>query len=444
MALDADVAIVGAGPVGLVLAILLAQRGRSVVILEQWPQRLPAAPRRALRPRGRPHPPVVRHRRRGPAVSEPAEVYEWRNARGHDAAAVRAHRHRRVRAGRSRRCSASPTLEALLEARAVRCPRSTSGAASRSTRSSRTTTTSSSIAASGDPFGLRTSSAATARTRRCATCSASTMDDRGFFYDWLIVDVILDEPRVFDPINLQICDPTAPDDRGVGRPRPPTLGVHAPARRTARGAATRRPPPGSCSRRGTCTPATRGSNATRSTRSRPASPTRGRSDAPSSPATPRTRCRRSRARACAAGIRDAANLAWKLDLVLTGRAGTGAARDVRRRAAAERGRRHRVLHRARQGHLRARPGRGHGTGRGDGRRGHRRGLRGGRPARDRKSVSSAPSSQLCGRAVPAGRTSAGGGSTTSTVPAGASSRSTPTRPISMRHSSTGSARSAAP
>ena len=32
---SADVAIVGAGPTGLALAILLAQRGRSVVVLEQ-------------------------------------------------------------------------------------------------------------------------------------------------------------------------------------------------------------------------------------------------------------------------------------------------------------------------------------------------------------------------------------------------------------------------
>jgi len=32
----------------------------------------------------------------------------------------------------------------------------------------------------------------------------------GFFYDWLIVDVVLNEPRVFNPLNLQICDPARP------------------------------------------------------------------------------------------------------------------------------------------------------------------------------------------------------------------------------------------
>src|SRR3546814_13154029 len=39
--------------------------------------------------------------------------------------------------------------------------------------------------------------------------------DLGFFYDWLIVDVLLDEPRVFDPINLQICDRS--EERRVGK-----------------------------------------------------------------------------------------------------------------------------------------------------------------------------------------------------------------------------------
>ncbi|KAI9026366.1 putative monooxygenase [Hyaloraphidium curvatum] len=36
------------------------------------------------------------------------------------------------------------------------------------------------------------------------------MDDLGFFYDWLIVDVLLNEPRIYQPLNLQICDPVRP------------------------------------------------------------------------------------------------------------------------------------------------------------------------------------------------------------------------------------------
>ena len=35
---DADVVVVGYGPVGNVLAILLGQQDRSVVVLERWPE----------------------------------------------------------------------------------------------------------------------------------------------------------------------------------------------------------------------------------------------------------------------------------------------------------------------------------------------------------------------------------------------------------------------
>ena len=42
--------------------------------------------------------------------------------------------------------------------------------------------------------------------------------DLGFFFDWLIVDVVLHEPRVFDPINLQVCDPARPTTVVSGGP----------------------------------------------------------------------------------------------------------------------------------------------------------------------------------------------------------------------------------
>ena len=45
-----------------------------------------------------------------------------------------------------------------------------------------------------------------------------SVDDRGFFYDWLIVDVILNEQRVFDPPNLQVCDPVRPTTAVSGGP----------------------------------------------------------------------------------------------------------------------------------------------------------------------------------------------------------------------------------
>jgi 2-polyprenyl-6-methoxyphenol hydroxylase-like FAD-dependent oxidoreductase len=46
----------------------------------------------------------------------------------------------------------------------------------------------------------------------------STTTDLGFFFDWLIVDVVLDQPRVFEPVNLQVCDPARPTTAVSGGP----------------------------------------------------------------------------------------------------------------------------------------------------------------------------------------------------------------------------------
>ena len=77
-----DVAIVGAGPVGLVLAILLGQHGRSVLVAEQWPEPFPL-PRavhfdhevgRILQACG-----VGAELKK---ITEPARTYEWQNSEG--------------------------------------------------------------------------------------------------------------------------------------------------------------------------------------------------------------------------------------------------------------------------------------------------------------------------------------------------------------------------
>ena len=51
---------------------------------------------------------------------------------------------------------------------------------------------------------------------RCAM--GSPMHDLGFFFDWLIVDLILTEPRVFDPPAWQLCDPARPTTIVPGGP----------------------------------------------------------------------------------------------------------------------------------------------------------------------------------------------------------------------------------
>jgi 2-polyprenyl-6-methoxyphenol hydroxylase-like FAD-dependent oxidoreductase len=80
--MDVDIAVVGYGPVGNALAILLAQLGRTVTVLERWsePYALPRAVHfdhevgRILQSCG------IGDGLR--AIIEPADIYEWRNATG--------------------------------------------------------------------------------------------------------------------------------------------------------------------------------------------------------------------------------------------------------------------------------------------------------------------------------------------------------------------------
>jgi 2-polyprenyl-6-methoxyphenol hydroxylase-like FAD-dependent oxidoreductase len=213
---DVDVAIVGAGPVGLVLGIQLGQLGRSVVILEQWPEPyvLPRAVHfdhevgRILQSCG------IGDEVR--AISEPAEVYEWRNGQGRTLL-----RFGRVGAAASGWPFSSmfcqPELEALLQQRAQSLP----------TLEVRRGVRVSGIAQHDDHVVV-VHAAGSVRARYVVGCDGANstvrsqldigIDDRGFFYDWLIVDVILNEPRVFDPINVQVCDPARPTTAVCGGP----------------------------------------------------------------------------------------------------------------------------------------------------------------------------------------------------------------------------------
>jgi 2-polyprenyl-6-methoxyphenol hydroxylase-like FAD-dependent oxidoreductase len=204
-----DVAIVGAGPVGLVLGIRLAQLGRSVVVLEQWPRpyTLPQAVHfdhevgRIIQSCG------IGDEVR--AISEPAEIYEWRNGQG-----TTLLRFGRVGAALSGWPFSSmfcqPELEALLRARAESLPRLE---VRRGVRVCSVEQHDDHVVVHHAPVqpGLddrlveRPDAAGSVRARYVVGCDRANstvrtllgvgVDDRGFFYDWLIVDVILDEPR---------------------------------------------------------------------------------------------------------------------------------------------------------------------------------------------------------------------------------------------------------
>ncbi len=214
---DADVVVVGAGPTGLALAILLAQRGHAVTVLERWdePYPLPRAVHfdhevgRILQACG-----VGDDLR---AISEPADVYEWRNANGDTL----------LRFGRqgdgpsgwpASSMFSQPGLEALLQRRAaelgdIDLRRGVEVVA---------------VDDLGDRVVVRSADGSTVHAAFVIGCDGANstvrslaglpVHDLGFFYDWLIVDVILDEPRVYDPLNLQVCDPARPTTAVSGGP----------------------------------------------------------------------------------------------------------------------------------------------------------------------------------------------------------------------------------
>jgi flavoprotein hydroxylase len=213
---ETDVAIVGYGPVGQVLAILLAQLGRSVTVLERWPEPYPL-PRavhfdhevgRIFQACG------VGNQLR--AISEPADLYEWRNAKG-----TTLLRFGQRGDGPSGWPASSmfnqPGVEQLLDRRARQV-----GVDVR--RGVEVVT----IEQDDDRVVLGGTKRTRVRAQYAVGCDGANstvralaglpVTDLGFFYDWLIVDVILHEPRVFDPINLQICDPARPTTVVSGGP----------------------------------------------------------------------------------------------------------------------------------------------------------------------------------------------------------------------------------
>ena len=248
---DADVAIVGAGPVGLTLGILLAQAGGTVVVLERWPAPYPLP--RAVHfdhEVGR----ILQSCGIGPelrAISEAAEIYEWRNAAG--TTLLRFGRRRRGAVGLAR-------VVDVLPAGARGAPRGAAPARS-DARASGAGVEITAIDQHDDHVVVGDAAGARHRGRYVVGCDGANSTvrglvgidvvDLGFFYDWLIVDVVLDEPRVFDPLNLQICDPARPTTAVSGGPGRRRWEFMRLADEIARRAQRRGTARGSCSRRGT-------------------------------------------------------------------------------------------------------------------------------------------------------------------------------------------------
>jgi 2-polyprenyl-6-methoxyphenol hydroxylase-like FAD-dependent oxidoreductase len=216
-----DVAIVGCGPVGLTLAILLGQRGHRVGVFEKQPAPYPL-PRavhfdheiaRILQAAGI-----------GPRLAgrtEPADAYEWRNAAG-EVLLCFTSRELGLSGWPDGNMFAQPELEALLEERVRSLPsiRIVRGAEAVGID----------VAAEGATLhlALQDGRRIAAEARFVVGCDGAnsfvrphlgaTVTDLGFFFDWLIVDLVPREPKRWSPVNIQICDPARPTTLVSGGP----------------------------------------------------------------------------------------------------------------------------------------------------------------------------------------------------------------------------------
>lgn len=150
-------------------------------------------------------------------ITEPADIYEWRNAAGTTL----------LRFGRVSdqplgwplsSMFNQPALEALLDRRARALP----------TVEVRRGVEVCNLAQDEYGVTLRMTNGEEVRARYVVGCDGANstvrdlvgfaVHDLGYFYDWLVVDVVLDNARVFDPLNVQICDPARPTTVVSGGP----------------------------------------------------------------------------------------------------------------------------------------------------------------------------------------------------------------------------------
>jgi flavoprotein hydroxylase len=227
-----DVLVVGAGPVGLTTATLLGLCGWQVGVVERWPQPYPL-------PRA-----VVFHHDAArilagaglaevlPTLSEPAADYEWRNGKGETLLRL-ASEDTSYSGWPAVSMFTQPRLEVALEQRARTIPHIDilrgweAVDVAQDAQAVRLT-----VAESTGPepaFRHDVRKYRTLRAPYVVGCDGANsfvrsrmgtpVTDLGFHHDWLVLDVVPDDQdRVWSPLNLQVCDPVRPTTVVSGGP----------------------------------------------------------------------------------------------------------------------------------------------------------------------------------------------------------------------------------
>lgn len=218
-----DVAIIGYGPTGQMLALLLGEQGYRVAIFERWPHLYP-------KPRGvhYDHEIARLFQRVGIAEAlaplvEPGTDYEWRNASGETLLRFDLVE-QSISGWPDSTMFSQPQLEALLDAKVKTLPTVTvyQGWAAEQVEQTQdvvhlqarkqVVTDSGDLVPGQEQLSVQGqyvigADGANSFLRRHLHTS---LTDLGFLFDWLVVDIIPREQRVWNPLNVQICDPARP------------------------------------------------------------------------------------------------------------------------------------------------------------------------------------------------------------------------------------------
>ncbi|TDD74271.1 bifunctional 3-(3-hydroxy-phenyl)propionate/3-hydroxycinnamic acid hydroxylase [Actinomadura rubrisoli] len=221
--LQADVAIVGHGPIGQTLAALLAQRGRSVVVVERWER--PYALPRAVAYDGE-SARILASAGIDPSLGEhgrPLGDYVWRNRAGEDLLNFTGLDRISPQGWPMVTSMYQPGLEDALIARGAELP---GLRVLRGYEATEIADRGGSVRLIAEPRGHGQGSGGHGRgplrveadwlvgcdgaNSFVRSAMGTRFTELGFSYDWLICDITPTTPRDYVPDNLQICDPARP------------------------------------------------------------------------------------------------------------------------------------------------------------------------------------------------------------------------------------------
>ncbi|GEM_PF-14743 len=230
-----DVAIIGYGPTGQMLALLLGEQGYRVAVFERWPILYP-------KPRAIVYDHEIARLFQATnltealaSVVEPSGVYEWRNAKG-DTLLRFDWSEQSLTGWPSNTMFSQPQLEAILDGRVKALPSVTvyqgwaAEQVAQTAEAVHVQVRQQVVTSAGELVSGPESLSVRARYVIGADGANSflrermdiSLTDLGFMFDWLVVDIITHEPREWNPPNLQICDPARPTtvvSAGKGRRR---------------------------------------------------------------------------------------------------------------------------------------------------------------------------------------------------------------------------------